>query len=255
MISHLGSMIPVAAGCAFAFRQAGSDRVAINFIGEGGTSTGDFHEGLNMAAVWKLPLILVIENNRYAFSTPARLQYAARQLSDRGPGYGVAAETVDGNDPDAMAEAFEPRRGPRPRRQGADPDRGDARPHARPRRGGRLAEGRARRRAGRLPRRRSGARLCPPSGGGGGAGRRAPASGWRRGSPRWSRRAITRAHRRAAAGRRDRPAAGLRPRSRRGGLAEAPAVVTQPLQGRDHLRRRHQPGPAGGDGARLRRWC
>lgn len=107
MISHLGSMIPVAAGCAFAFRQSGSDRVAINFIGEGGTSTGDFHEGLNMAAVWKLPLILVIENNRYAFSTPARLQYAAKQLSDRGPGYGVAAETVDGNDPDAMAAAFE----------------------------------------------------------------------------------------------------------------------------------------------------
>lgn len=106
MISHLGSMIPVAAGCAFAFRQSGSDRVAINFIGEGGTSTGDFHEGLNMAAVWKLPLILVIENNRYAFSTPARLQYAAERLSDRGIGYGVAAETVDGNDPDAMAEAF-----------------------------------------------------------------------------------------------------------------------------------------------------
>ena len=107
MISHLGAMIPVAAGCAFAFRQSGSDRVAINFIGEGGTSTGDFHEGLNMAAVWKLPLILVIENNRYAFSTPARLQYAAKQLSDRGPGYGVAAETVDGNDPDAMAAAYE----------------------------------------------------------------------------------------------------------------------------------------------------
>jgi 2-oxoisovalerate dehydrogenase E1 component len=106
MISHLGSMIPVAAGCAFAFRQAGSDRVAVNFIGEGGTSTGDFHEGLNMAAVWKLPLILVIENNRYAFSTPARLQYAAKQLSDRGPGYGVASETVDGNDPDAMAAAY-----------------------------------------------------------------------------------------------------------------------------------------------------
>jgi 2-oxoisovalerate dehydrogenase E1 component len=106
MISHLGSMIPVAAGCAFAFRQSGSDRVAINFIGEGGTSTGDFHEGLNMAAVWKLPLILVIENNQYAFSTPARLQYAAARLSDRGAGYGIAAEAVDGNDPDAMAEAF-----------------------------------------------------------------------------------------------------------------------------------------------------
>ena len=107
MISHLGSMIPVAAGCAFALKQRNSDRVAITFIGEGGTSTGDFHEGLNMAAVWKLPLVLVIENNRYAFSTPAHLQYAAKQLSDRGVGYGVAAETVDGNDPDAMAAAFE----------------------------------------------------------------------------------------------------------------------------------------------------
>jgi 2-oxoisovalerate dehydrogenase E1 component len=106
MISHLGSMIPVAAGCAFAFRQRQSDRVAINFIGEGGTSTGDFHEGLNMAAVWKLPLILVIENNGYAFSTPAGQQYAARRLSDRGIGYGIAAETVDGNDPDAMAAAL-----------------------------------------------------------------------------------------------------------------------------------------------------
>lgn len=106
MISHLGSMIPVAAGCAFAFKQSGSDRVSINFIGDGATSTGDFHEGLNMAAVWKLPFILVIENNRYAFSTPASQQYAAKQLSDRGVGYGIPAETVDGNDPDAMAEAL-----------------------------------------------------------------------------------------------------------------------------------------------------
>jgi len=107
MISHLGSMIPVAAGCAFAFRQRQNGRVAINFIGEGGTSTGDFHEGLNMAAVWKLPLILVIENNGYAFSTPAGQQYAARRLSDRGIGYGIAAETVDGNDPDAMAAVLQ----------------------------------------------------------------------------------------------------------------------------------------------------
>jgi 2-oxoisovalerate dehydrogenase E1 component len=107
MISHLGTMIPVAAGCAFAFRQSGSDRIAINFIGDGATSTGDFHEGLNMAAVWKLPLILIIENNRYAFSTPAHLQYAAARLSDRAIGYGMAGETVDGNDPDAMAEALD----------------------------------------------------------------------------------------------------------------------------------------------------
>lgn len=107
MISHLGAMIPVAAGCAFAHRLRGSDRVAINFIGDGGTSTGDFHEGLNMAAVWKLPLVLVVENNRFAFSTPTELQYACERLSDRGPGYGIAAETVDGNDPDAVAEVIE----------------------------------------------------------------------------------------------------------------------------------------------------
>ena len=107
MISHLGAMIPVAAGSAFALKQSGSDRVALNFIGDGGTSTGDFHEGLNMAAVWKLPLILVIENNRYAFSTPVSQQYAAERLSDRGKGYGIAAVTVDGNDPDQVAAAME----------------------------------------------------------------------------------------------------------------------------------------------------
>ncbi|HEX6202898.1 MAG TPA: dehydrogenase E1 component subunit alpha/beta, partial [Thermoanaerobaculia bacterium] len=105
MISHLGAMIPVAAGCAFAHRRRGRGRVAINFIGDGGTSTGDFHEALNMAAVWKLPLVLVIENNLYAFSTPVAQQYAARRLSDRAVGYGIAGETIDGNDPDAVAEA------------------------------------------------------------------------------------------------------------------------------------------------------
>ena len=106
MISHLGAMIPVAAGCAFALKQRGSDRVALNFIGEGGTSTGDFHEGLNMAAVWRLPLVLIIENNQYAFSTPKEAQYAAERLSDRGRGYGIAAATVDGNDPDEVAKAL-----------------------------------------------------------------------------------------------------------------------------------------------------
>lgn len=105
MISHLGAMIPVAAGCAFAHRQRGSDRVALNFIGDGGTSSGDFHEGLTLAGVWKLPLILVVENNRYAFSTPAAMQCGADRLSSKGEGYGVRAETVDGNDADEVAEA------------------------------------------------------------------------------------------------------------------------------------------------------
>ena len=107
MISHLGAMIPVAAGCAFAHRRASSDRIAVNFIGDGGTSTGDFHEGLNMAAVWRLPLILVVENNRFAFSTPTSQQFACESLADRGVGYGIAAERVDGNDPDAMAAAMD----------------------------------------------------------------------------------------------------------------------------------------------------
>ncbi|RTZ90880.1 MAG: hypothetical protein DSY81_10840 [Bacillota bacterium] len=102
MISHLGSMIPVAAGTAFAFQQQGNHQVALNFIGEGATSTGDFHEALNIASVWKLPFILVIENNRWAFSTPTSQQYACQQLADRGQGYGIPGVQVDGNDPEAV---------------------------------------------------------------------------------------------------------------------------------------------------------
>jgi len=98
MISHLGAMIPVAAGLGLGLVQRGTDRVALNFIGEGGTSTGDFHEALNMAAVMKLPLILIIENNGYAFSTPAREQYASRTLAERGPAYGIPGVRVDGAD-------------------------------------------------------------------------------------------------------------------------------------------------------------
>lgn len=98
MISHLGAMIPVAAGMALALRQRGTDRVAVNFIGEGGTSTGDFHETLNIAAVWKLPFILIIENNQYAFSTPIREQYACDSLAIRGAAYGMPGVQVDGND-------------------------------------------------------------------------------------------------------------------------------------------------------------
>lgn len=106
MISHLGSMIPVAAGTALSFQQSNQDRVAINFIGEGATSTGDFHEGLNIAAVWRLPFILVIENNRWAFSTPTSQQYACTRLADRALGYGIPGVQVDGNDPEAVLEVM-----------------------------------------------------------------------------------------------------------------------------------------------------
>jgi 2-oxoisovalerate dehydrogenase E1 component len=102
MISHLGAMIPVAAGLAWGLRLRGTDRVALGFIGEGGTSTGDFHEALNMAGVMRLPLVLVIENNHYAFSTPSREQYACRSLVERAGGYGIAGEAVDGGDPEEV---------------------------------------------------------------------------------------------------------------------------------------------------------
>jgi pyruvate/2-oxoglutarate/acetoin dehydrogenase E1 component len=95
-------MIPVAAGLAYSLQRQGRGACALNFIGDGGTSTGDFHEGLNLAAVWKLPLILVIENNRFAFSTPVNEQYACERLADRGPGYGIPGIVVSGTDPEEV---------------------------------------------------------------------------------------------------------------------------------------------------------
>jgi len=97
-ISHLGTMIPVAAGVALAVKMRREKRVVINYIGEGGTNTGDFHEGLNFAAVLKLPLVLVIDNNQWAYSTPTHKQYRCRRLADRAVGYGIPGEQVDGTD-------------------------------------------------------------------------------------------------------------------------------------------------------------
>ncbi len=97
-ISHLGALIPVMAGAALAARMRGEDRVALTYIGDGGTSTGYFHEGLNQAAVLKLPLILIVENNGYAYSTPTSRQFAVDSLAERGPAYGCAGESVDGTD-------------------------------------------------------------------------------------------------------------------------------------------------------------
>ncbi len=96
MISHLGAMLPVATGIALALERAANHRVALAFIGDGGTSTGDFHEALNLAAVMRLPLIVVIENNGYAFSTATSEQYACASLALRGAGYGVPGVEVDG---------------------------------------------------------------------------------------------------------------------------------------------------------------
>ena len=98
MISHLGAMLPVACGLGLASQIRRTDRVAAAFTGDGATSEGDFHEALNLAAVWSLPVLFVIENNQYGLSTPASEQYACRRLSDRAKGYGIHGATVDGND-------------------------------------------------------------------------------------------------------------------------------------------------------------
>ncbi len=105
MISHLGAMLPVACGLALASRINRTDRVAATFTGDGATSEGDFHEALNLAAVWKLPVLFVIENNQYGLSTPSREQFACKRLSDRAIGYGMRGVTVDGNDIVAVYEA------------------------------------------------------------------------------------------------------------------------------------------------------
>lgn len=98
MISHLGPQLAVAGGIALAERLRGTGRIAMAFTGEGGTSEGDFHEALNVASVWDLPVIFLIENNGYALSTPTTEQYRARQLSDRAAGYGMQGLRIDGND-------------------------------------------------------------------------------------------------------------------------------------------------------------
>jgi pyruvate dehydrogenase E1 component alpha subunit/2-oxoisovalerate dehydrogenase E1 component alpha subunit len=99
MISHLGAMIPVVAGGLMARRFQGlSGAVGATCIGEGGTSTGAFHEGLNLAAVEKLPLVVVVANNQYSYSTPNTRQFACHDLASKAIGYGIDGHTVDGTD-------------------------------------------------------------------------------------------------------------------------------------------------------------
>src|SRR3954471_19283346 len=107
MISHLAAMLPVADGLALAAQLRGERGVAAAFVGDGGTSEGDFHEAVNLAAVWKLPVIFVIENNQYGLSTPAREQYACDNLASRGDGYGMPGVVCDGNDLLAVYRATE----------------------------------------------------------------------------------------------------------------------------------------------------
>jgi pyruvate dehydrogenase E1 component alpha subunit/2-oxoisovalerate dehydrogenase E1 component alpha subunit len=97
-ISPLGDMVAVMAGVTLSFRIRGEDRVGLVYVGDGATSTGTFHEGLNFAAVQRCPLVVIVENNGYAYSTPIASQTAARAFVDRAVGYGVAGEQADGND-------------------------------------------------------------------------------------------------------------------------------------------------------------
>jgi TPP-dependent pyruvate/acetoin dehydrogenase alpha subunit len=97
-ISPLGDLVPVMAGVTLTFKLRGEDRVGMVYIGDGATSTGAFHEGINLAAVQRCPLVVIVEANQYAYSTPTRLQTAARSFVDKAAGYGVAGEKVDGND-------------------------------------------------------------------------------------------------------------------------------------------------------------
>jgi TPP-dependent pyruvate/acetoin dehydrogenase alpha subunit len=97
-VSHLGDSIPVAAGCALTFRMHGTDQVSFCFFGEGATSRGDWHEGLNFAAVLQLPVVFICNNNQYAYSTHVSRQMKVERVSDRARGYGMPGESKDGND-------------------------------------------------------------------------------------------------------------------------------------------------------------
>ena len=97
-ISHLGDMVPVMAGVTLSFKMRKENRVGLVYVGDGATSTGAFHEGINFAAVQRCPLVVIVENNGYAYSTPLSKQTAAKRLVDKAIGYGIAGEQADGND-------------------------------------------------------------------------------------------------------------------------------------------------------------
>ena len=97
MISHLGPQLAIADGVALAHKLRKENKVSLAFTGEGGTSEGDFHEALNVAAVWDLPVIFIIENNGYGLSTPVNEQYRCISLVDKAKGYGMEGVMIDGN--------------------------------------------------------------------------------------------------------------------------------------------------------------
>lgn len=103
--SHLAAMIPVAVGVALASKIRKEPAVVLTYIGDGGANVGEFHEGVNMAAVMRLPFVLIVENNQYAYSTPVAKQTAARRYADRAAGYGIPGVTIEGTDVLAVYKA------------------------------------------------------------------------------------------------------------------------------------------------------
>jgi len=105
-VSHMADMIPLTVGAALAYKQRGEDRVAVTSFGDGATSRGDFHEGLNIAAVLEVPAVFVAENNRWAYTTPISKQTKVTDLYKKALGYGIPAVEVDGNDVIAVYTAM-----------------------------------------------------------------------------------------------------------------------------------------------------
>ena len=105
IISAMAASVPVAAGAALALRYQAKNHIVFCYFGDGATSRGDWHEGLNFAAVQKLPVVYICNNNQYAYSTPVARQMSCANVADRGPAYGIPAEIVDGNDVLAVHEA------------------------------------------------------------------------------------------------------------------------------------------------------
>ncbi|EOZ93195.1 Branched-chain alpha-keto acid dehydrogenase, E1 component, alpha subunit [Indibacter alkaliphilus LW1] len=103
MISHLGPQMAIADGIGLAHKLSNEKKVCLVFSGDGASSEGDFHEGLNVAAVWKLPVIFVVEHNGYGLSTPSEEQFAFKNFTDKGPGYGIESYRIDGNN---VAEVY-----------------------------------------------------------------------------------------------------------------------------------------------------
>ena len=119
MVSHLPAMLPVAVGMALAFRIREEKRIAVAWCGEGAAARGDAHEGMNFAAVRRLPVVFIIDNNQWAYSTPTYLEYAVEHLADRAAAYGFEGVVVDGTD--ALAVYREAKRAIEKAREGGGP--------------------------------------------------------------------------------------------------------------------------------------